>query len=589
MPLVSGSGSGGNAVRFAITATNEASPVFDQVNQSITKTEAVTESYNNSNTRTTSGVVDLNAALNIAESAFTKVQAAVVDAYNTYAQYAERVRDLSEISGTSAEQTSRFIQVLDDYQLSAEDAEAATRKLKENGLSPTIYTLASLADAYKKIKDPAQQMQFIQDNLGRGGQKWVNVLQQEGDSLVQQAEQVNKNLILSDQQIQSYEKQRLAMDALHDSVEGIKIATGAYIGQLILNNEVHPKAIAFMKAHNEEVYRGVEYSQQYKDAVAAVTSVQNNAIPVEVMHSEAVRDGADATQKAISSNQELAISMEAVKAGINGVIQGAYDNYSKTIDSLQVKHTDLENQLKTLQLEGWWPTSQKIQDVTKALQENEVAQGDAAESMQLTIDKMIFQQAAAGLDASSSLELARAMGMLDESSYAVAVKTEALHKQFTDGKLTAAEYAQKVQDLRTAVDSLTDKKITITVKTLGLSQLLQMQYETGQQVVVGNNKRARGGDVLGGRMYEVTEAGMPELLGLGGRQFLMMPPGMNGSVIPVGAGGNAGGGGGGAPIIINVNISSAINLMDQQMAQNTLHPMIVQSVKQAQAEGALNG
>ena len=83
------------------------------------------------------------------------------------------------------------MQVIDDYELSAGDAEAATKRLKEKGLVPTIDTLAMLADQYKKIKDPAEAMAFVQDNLGRGGAKWINVLSQEGAALKEAAAQIS--------------------------------------------------------------------------------------------------------------------------------------------------------------------------------------------------------------------------------------------------------------------------------------------------------------------------------------------------------------------------------------------------------------
>jgi len=111
------------------------------------------------------------------------VGGALKNAFDYSQKYAQQVRDLSLISGTGAEETSKFIQVLDDYQLSAEDATLATKKLKDQGLVPSIDTLAKLADEYKKIQDPAQKMVFIQENLGRGGAKWVNVLNQSSDAL----------------------------------------------------------------------------------------------------------------------------------------------------------------------------------------------------------------------------------------------------------------------------------------------------------------------------------------------------------------------------------------------------------------------
>jgi len=49
--------------------------------------------------------------------------------------------------------------------------------------------------------------------------------------------------------------------------------------------------------------------------------------------------------------------------------------------------------------------------------------------------------------------------------------------------------------------------------------------------------RADGGPVMGGKMYEVNERGMPELLNIGSKQLLMMPAGASGRVTPMRSGG----------------------------------------------------
>lgn len=53
--------------------------------------------------------------------------------------------------------------------------------------------------------------------------------------------------------------------------------------------------------------------------------------------------------------------------------------------------------------------------------------------------------------------------------------------------------------------------------------------------------RAHGGPVSGGRIYEVTEGGMPEMLHVRNKQMLLMPPNVNGMVRPMsGPGGGVG-------------------------------------------------
>ena len=163
MPLVSPAGGGSSLVEIDFVGVDKVTSTTQKINQEVagvgkTSQEAATTSIGS--------WTELSSALGIAEQAFTAVAGVVKETYGEYAKYSEEVRDLSLISGTGAEATSRFIQVLDDYQLTAQDAETATKKLKDNGLVPTVETLAKLSDQCRAIKDPAEKMAFIQDNLG---------------------------------------------------------------------------------------------------------------------------------------------------------------------------------------------------------------------------------------------------------------------------------------------------------------------------------------------------------------------------------------------------------------------------------------
>lgn len=148
----------------------------------------------------------------------------VKDSIETTMKYAQEVRNLAQASGTSAEQASRLLQVLDDWEISAQDVTAATRFMTKNGLTPTLETIAKLSDEYLKINDAQERNAFILKNLGRGGLQWVNVLNQGSEALLKQGQAVNKNLILTDKQIKQTEEYRLAMDNLKDTIEGWKVA-----------------------------------------------------------------------------------------------------------------------------------------------------------------------------------------------------------------------------------------------------------------------------------------------------------------------------------------------------------------------------
>lgn len=80
--------------------------------------------------------------------------------------------------------------------------------------------------------------------------------------------------------------------------------------------------------------------------------------------------------------------------------------------------------------------------------------------------------------------------------------------------------------------------------------------------------RAGGGSVSPGKMYEVNETGLPELLNVGNRQFLMMSnrAGHVATVSSSGDSGPAGGGGGGVNVTVINNAGAEISTQTKQGA-----------------------
>lgn len=287
-------------------------------------------------------------------------------------------------------------------------------------------------------------------------------------------------------------------------------------------------------------------------------------------------DQSDATSEVARATNDMAISMEAVKAGIQGTIRDATDKYNDSLDSLKVKHADLSRELEALQRQGWQPTSDKILDVTQKLKDNEQAQLDAAEAMQTAIDKMIFQQASAGLDAAAQLELARAMGILDEESYNVALATQALKKQYDDGKISASEYARKVAELRDTINELKDKNITITANLLRTGNWDFVAPDT----IGGGNRYSKGTEG-----WEQVPPGYPNdtypIMLTSGERFAVIPQGQNAQPVGGGVGGNS------YSVVLQVN--SPVTIMDEEKTQNVLIPMLEGAMREMEIRGTIKG
>ena len=164
---------------------------------------------------------------------------------------------------------------------------------------------------------------------------------------------------------------------------------------------------------------------------------------------------------------------EAVAAGISGDLQQAMEGYLSTTEDINQEHADLQGQLDDLLNRGWSPTSEKVLELQGRLDELKAKEQEAGEALAEATAQMIYQQAAAGLDAGASLELARAMGILSEQDYAVSKTLQDLRMSFddnADGMIGASEgareFAGQVADIYEAVSNLQAQDVPITFESI---------------------------------------------------------------------------------------------------------------------------
>ncbi len=114
-----------------------------------------------------------------------------------YAAYAEQVDEISSYTGMASEETSRLIQVSDDYRIEVSTLEMALKSMAEKGTVPTLAGLASLSDQYLAIRDPLKQAQFLTDNFGRSGVEMARLMELGSKQLLDSADDVSKYMVIT--------------------------------------------------------------------------------------------------------------------------------------------------------------------------------------------------------------------------------------------------------------------------------------------------------------------------------------------------------------------------------------------------------
>jgi hypothetical protein len=128
-------------------------------------------------------------------------------------------------------------------------------------------------------------------------------------------------------------------------------------------------------------------------------------------------------------------------------------------------------------------------------------------------DALLFKLASEGLSAEDALNLARAMGLVDETTVFATEKTNEWERMLKEGKITVERYTELVSGLQGWLAKLESKEIDV------VTNFKEYHYSYSNQDPVGyepiyEQSQAGGGSVNRGMNYRWQEYGYP------GEQFI---------------------------------------------------------------------
>ncbi len=396
--------------------------------------------------------------------------------------YARTVRDLSRNLNISTDETSRLIQVSDDYNISQETLTSSLQMAVKNGFEPTIENLADLADKYNAANGPVEKANLLVPILGKNWAALTPMLAAGGAALRENAAALSGSLILTQQQVDAAREYELALDGLKDSLTGVQIALGNAIiptltkaaqtlGLLLTWND---KVDALLNQHQSTVLetagsyeeyvtemvrakeasgqlgkgylentqaliRNHEFTDEMATSLGLATTQQFEATNTTkglaaayLQIGPALYNANAATQQATAATLSLEDQQAALQAGLQGQYGAALDQHAERLAAL-TKQYDLDKNGVISIKEATSQYTSGVDASTAALQRN--------------INQLLYQQAAANLSVPKQIELAHSMKLLDEPSYKAAIAqaklTEALHNH----TLTADEYMARTETL----------------------------------------------------------------------------------------------------------------------------------------------
>jgi len=275
-------------------------------------------------------------------------------------KYANEVRNLSLISGESTEETSRFLQVLDDYKLSAEDAMTATRAMTKEGLVPNIDTLAKLSDQYLSITDKQEQNEFVIKNLGRAGLQWVDVLNKGSVAIRAQGDAIDEGLLLTQKAVDDARRYEIALDNWNDSVQTLKVSIGNQLIPAItdlingMNEGQRAAEIMTEKGFNP----ANKASKEYRDALLQAKAETRSASEAMVANAEAadiMTEAHEKTKEEMEAEEKAAKALTDRLSGYLELASNMFDeqkDYTKTIADLNKDRAKIEKEMAEASVKG---------------------------------------------------------------------------------------------------------------------------------------------------------------------------------------------------------------------------------------------
>ncbi len=263
-------------------------------------------------------MTELNSALSIASRVYQQVDQALQATLGTHVAYAQQVRTLTQLTGASSEEASRFIQIGDDLKVNYQELETALAMAAKRGVQPTIEGLADLSDRFLAIEDPVERAKFGTDNLGRG---WVNllpILTKGGQGIRNMGESIQENLILTDRAVQAAREYEIAQDNLADAVEGVKVSIGGQLVPVVtdLANRVNV-AIEVERRYNEAMAETNVWFPRTSEKGRELLETITNQVEAEMAAEDAIRrvnaaglDALDPMERRALGTQELTDATE---------------------------------------------------------------------------------------------------------------------------------------------------------------------------------------------------------------------------------------------------------------------------------------
>jgi hypothetical protein len=418
---------------------------FDDARRELAKLSDSVDELGDANQKAGLSLTDLKSGIDMASSAMQKIGEAYAATIGKTVAYAEQVRDLSRLSGASAEKTSELIQVSDDLKVEYGTLEQAAKALAKDGIALTTEELAKSSDEYLAIEDAGGRAEYAVKKFGRAGLELTKVLETSGEELRAMGAAQSSHLILTQEQLDKTRELEKAQDELEDSIAGL---TYQFSMQLI------PQINQTIQMLN--TLGKVDSKTWFKDAAFAVA---NFVLQVGYGQKSIEEFGGKALKAAMPMEEYKKLSDEIAKSA--SFVKKETNLSTTAIDGWA---TSLENSFESIEEHQRYLAAEKtLMDEAKTATglTGDAVNGLAQKYGSLT-QAIIYNTLAAGMDKDAAIALGVSMGIITPQVMAARDAVDYLAASTSAAMKQTQAYVGQAEALAAAIAKLQDKSITIT-------------------------------------------------------------------------------------------------------------------------------
>ena len=427
---------------------------------------------------------ELSSVVGLAKQAFQVAKKVVEETVGEFTTYAKTVEDMARVTGSSAEEVSRLIQVSDDLQISTASLEQAMAGAVRKGIDPSVDSIASLADEYLALAPGLDRSQFLVEKFGRSGLEMAKLMEQGGDKIREMGAAVDDSLIITDESIAANQEYYAAMDDLNDIIQGVKLEFAQGLIPVLSKvvkwmEEVRKKGEESKSGFQEEAKQILDTSDSYEaylDEMERSLNARGESYESTLLYNDgitemgsreewltdqkgalterewdyirAVKNGTvqvqtytEETQALADASEESSVSMDKLKTVMAGAVGKEYRDYYNTMADITEETDDLKTKIGELEGKRWLTSEQKqeLQDykdrlselgerATNASLEHRKAMASIVYDMQYT--KAMADGTIDEIEYKTLSDFAGAMGLIDDATldtyYALEKMNEAI-------------------------------------------------------------------------------------------------------------------------------------------------------------------